>query len=257
MLGAWAGHVTATRDWTPRREGAAGPAPPADPRLAAGAAAHPRREIPLALVMVALTTLTLWSLGQAIVVEEDAAGSGRPVGRPADQAAPVPGTHSVIERTCEIPRPAPGRAPRRPRRPSRSRSGTGCPRRWRRGGSRPRRGPPRSRRRRVDDQPDLPPAISSRIAILVARPAASPSLATGSRVEPGGASSARGCPASRPGGSRRRRGRGPGPRQAPLSRSAMDSRARAPRRRPGRGGTSAAPEQRLGQRHARVRGGSR
>jgi hypothetical protein len=29
-----------------------------------------RREIPLAVMMVALTTLTLWSLGQVIVVEE-------------------------------------------------------------------------------------------------------------------------------------------------------------------------------------------
>jgi hypothetical protein len=32
------------------------------------AAALRTRQIPLALVMVALTTLTLWSLGQAIVV---------------------------------------------------------------------------------------------------------------------------------------------------------------------------------------------
>ena len=31
------------------------------------------REIPLAIVMVALTTLTLWSLGQAIVVESSQA----------------------------------------------------------------------------------------------------------------------------------------------------------------------------------------
>ena len=29
------------------------------------------REIPLAVVMVALTTITLWSLGQAIVVETE------------------------------------------------------------------------------------------------------------------------------------------------------------------------------------------
>jgi hypothetical protein len=34
-----------------------------------------RREIPLAVVMVALTTLTLWSLGQALIVEAPAAAS--------------------------------------------------------------------------------------------------------------------------------------------------------------------------------------
>ncbi|HET7727084.1 MAG TPA: hypothetical protein VFK54_07135 [Candidatus Limnocylindrales bacterium] len=62
MLGAWAGHVTAARD-------AVGPADArrqraTDPRL---------REVPLALVMVGLTTLTLWSLGQAIVITDEAA----------------------------------------------------------------------------------------------------------------------------------------------------------------------------------------
>lgn len=30
---------------------------------------HRRREVPLAVIMVALTTLTLWSLGQALVQE--------------------------------------------------------------------------------------------------------------------------------------------------------------------------------------------
>jgi hypothetical protein len=52
MLGAWAGHVNA-----------AAHAP-------AGMDVNTirRREVPLAVVMVALTTLTLWSLGQAIVV---------------------------------------------------------------------------------------------------------------------------------------------------------------------------------------------
>ena len=40
-----------------------------------------RREIPLAIVMVALTTLTLWSLGQAIVVEESAEGVAPAIGR--------------------------------------------------------------------------------------------------------------------------------------------------------------------------------
>ena len=56
MLGAWAGHVTAALD-----------APPGIDHRALRA-----REIPLAIVMVLLTTLTLWSLGQAIVVEAPA-----------------------------------------------------------------------------------------------------------------------------------------------------------------------------------------
>jgi hypothetical protein len=77
MLGAWAGHVTAQRDLEAAAaalNGHAGrdlrhrkihepdplPAPHRNVRS---------REIPLAVVMVVLTTLTLWSLGQAIVVE--------------------------------------------------------------------------------------------------------------------------------------------------------------------------------------------
>ena len=57
MVGAWGGHVVAALE-APR-----------------GLAGRPLtlRQVPLAVVMVALTTLTLWSLGQAIVVtpEED------------------------------------------------------------------------------------------------------------------------------------------------------------------------------------------
>jgi hypothetical protein len=73
MLGAWAGHVTAQRDMDAmahppqqrdlrHRKLPATPAPTRNVRM---------REIPLAIVMVALTTITLWSLGQAIVVEEE------------------------------------------------------------------------------------------------------------------------------------------------------------------------------------------
>jgi hypothetical protein len=72
MLGAWSGHVTAQRDM----EALAAAKPPRDirHRKLNGGPTPPRRnvrmrEIPLALVMVALTTLTLWSLGQAIVKE--------------------------------------------------------------------------------------------------------------------------------------------------------------------------------------------
>ena len=71
MIGAWAGHVTAqrdmealssrpTRDRRHRKIPAATNGPQRDIRY---------REVPLAIVMVALTTITLWSLGQAIVVE--------------------------------------------------------------------------------------------------------------------------------------------------------------------------------------------
>ena len=52
MLGAWGGHVNAVMH-----------APEGTTE-----ATIRRREVPLAVVMVALTTLTLWSLGQAIVV---------------------------------------------------------------------------------------------------------------------------------------------------------------------------------------------
>ena len=52
MLGAWGGHVVAVAD-----------APPG-----MSTQALRRRQIPLAVVMIGLTTLTLWSLGQAIIV---------------------------------------------------------------------------------------------------------------------------------------------------------------------------------------------
>jgi hypothetical protein len=59
MLGAWAGHCVAARE-----SGAA-----------RGDTGHRRRQLPLAVIMVALTTLTLWSLGQALVVEAPAAAA--------------------------------------------------------------------------------------------------------------------------------------------------------------------------------------
>ena len=78
MLGAWAGHVTAQRDMA----ALAATKPQRDIRHrkihdspAPTARNVRRREIPLAIVMVALTTLTLWSLGQAIVVELEAEGA--------------------------------------------------------------------------------------------------------------------------------------------------------------------------------------
>jgi hypothetical protein len=52
MLGAWGGHVVAAAE-------AGGDA----------TASYRRRQVPLAVVMVALTTLTLWSLGQSLLVE--------------------------------------------------------------------------------------------------------------------------------------------------------------------------------------------
>jgi hypothetical protein len=72
VIGAWAGHVTAQRDMAALAEAK----PPRDlrHRKIPGSSGRVlpnvrRREIPLAVVMVALTTLTLWSLGQAIVQE--------------------------------------------------------------------------------------------------------------------------------------------------------------------------------------------
>lgn len=83
MLGAWAGHVTAQRDWDARVSNGNGKAGRDlrhrkihDPDPLPGPRRNVRvREIPLAIVMVALTTLTLWSLGQAIVVEQEAASA--------------------------------------------------------------------------------------------------------------------------------------------------------------------------------------
>ena len=51
-----------------------------------GERSHRRREVPLALIMVALTTLTLWSLGQALVVQAPAAAAQGPVGAGAGDA---------------------------------------------------------------------------------------------------------------------------------------------------------------------------
>jgi len=56
MIGAWAGHVVAAGT-------AAGDGPVRGDGLSVR-----RRQIPLAIVMVALTTLTLWSLGQALFI---------------------------------------------------------------------------------------------------------------------------------------------------------------------------------------------
>jgi hypothetical protein len=57
MLGAWGGHVVAALE--------------APPGMSARTLRN--RQIPLAVVMVALTTLTLWSLGQSIVVTPEEA----------------------------------------------------------------------------------------------------------------------------------------------------------------------------------------
>jgi hypothetical protein len=70
MLGAWGGHVVAAAD-APR--GITAPA-------------LRRRQLPLAVVMVGLTSLTLWSLGQAIVVAAPAADA---VARGLAAAAPI------------------------------------------------------------------------------------------------------------------------------------------------------------------------
>lgn len=65
VIGAWAGHTVALRE-------AAGP----DGTVPATVArVVRRRQVPLALLMVGLTTLTLWSLGQSIVVTTETGAS--------------------------------------------------------------------------------------------------------------------------------------------------------------------------------------
>jgi hypothetical protein len=75
MLGAWAGHVSAQRDMDaianakPARDLRHRKIPGSVPKLSRNIRV---REVPLAVVMVMLTTLTLWSLGQSIVQETTA-----------------------------------------------------------------------------------------------------------------------------------------------------------------------------------------
>jgi hypothetical protein len=75
MLGAWGGHVVAAAD--------------APPGISAGALR--RRQLPLAVVMVGLTTLTLWSLGQSIVVTPEASVASE--AQAGTVARPEAGTH--------------------------------------------------------------------------------------------------------------------------------------------------------------------
>ena len=55
IVGAWAGHTVLTQDEATADRRLTGPSPLA-------------RQVPLAVLMVSLTTLTLWSLGQAVIV---------------------------------------------------------------------------------------------------------------------------------------------------------------------------------------------
>ena len=72
MLGAWGGHVVAVADAPPGMD----------------ARALRRRQIPLAVVMVSLTSLTLWSLGQSIVVAPPTADAVRVAPAPGDRLVP-------------------------------------------------------------------------------------------------------------------------------------------------------------------------
>jgi hypothetical protein len=76
MLGAWAGHVVAVAD---------------APRGLTTQALR-RRQVPLAVVMVSLTTLTLWSLGQAIIVAPSSADVAAPAAAAAAPADAAPAT---------------------------------------------------------------------------------------------------------------------------------------------------------------------
>jgi hypothetical protein len=85
MLGAWGGHVVAV----------------ADAPTGLRPTTLRNRQLPLAVVMVSLTTLTLWSLGQAIVVSPPPGSADAP--SQTAQAGAVTslatGTHSSSERT--------------------------------------------------------------------------------------------------------------------------------------------------------------
>jgi hypothetical protein len=83
MLGAWGGHVVAVAD-----------APPG-----LGPQALRRRQVPLAVVMVSLTTLTLWSLGQAIVVTPPTAAAIEPGGRSLPVETQVAAVARVLDGT--------------------------------------------------------------------------------------------------------------------------------------------------------------
>jgi len=75
MLGAWAGHVVASLE---------------APRGLVGRALTVR-QVPLAVVMVGLTTLTLWSLGQAIVVTpQQPAAQTMPTAQTSQRAGSTP-----------------------------------------------------------------------------------------------------------------------------------------------------------------------
>ena len=142
MLGAWAGHVVAAPDarraWTRPRPAAA--------------------RMPLAVVMVALTTLTLWSLGQAIVItpEETPVTARRSTRRSRPVRIP-PGRHPLVERADLGPARRDRRVERlRGRDRGLDRGQAEDPLRGRRqadlGRVADRAG---ARRRRVDDEPDL------------------------------------------------------------------------------------------------------
>ena len=81
MLGAWAGHVVSARESGAVR----------------GERSHRQREVPLAVIMVALTTLTLWSLGQALVVQAPAAARGAPADqRPSSAGSSFMAWNTVV-----------------------------------------------------------------------------------------------------------------------------------------------------------------
>lgn len=91
VLGAWAGHSVALRDAARGR----GPMGSLDERSLRA------RQVPLAAIMLGLTVLTLWSLGQAIVVApaEPAAAAPAAVRAGVEWPPGALGTHSASERT--------------------------------------------------------------------------------------------------------------------------------------------------------------
>jgi NhaP-type Na+/H+ or K+/H+ antiporter len=92
MLGAWGGHVVAAAHIDAR----------ADARTSARRLRV--RQIPLAVLMVFLTTLTLWSLGQGLFVPPSStAGASLAAGSPV-AASPIEGGPVAVVSAARPPR---------------------------------------------------------------------------------------------------------------------------------------------------------
>jgi hypothetical protein len=89
VVGAWAGHA-AVRQATRAGVGAGSRASVTGRDASAAVRGHRRSQVPLAVLMIFLTSLTLWSLGQNLVFEPATSGSPATAGRSSDSASVLP-----------------------------------------------------------------------------------------------------------------------------------------------------------------------